>query len=84
MPQPEKVLARIQSLDERLARLRTEKNRLIARAGHEERKLDTRRKILAGAILLAKVEAGDFDSRTFRRWLEKALVREDDRKLFGL
>ena len=32
MPQPERVLARIQSLDERLTRLRTEKNRLIARA----------------------------------------------------
>ena len=48
MPQPERVLARIQSLDERLARLRTEKNRLIARASHAERKRDTRRKILIG------------------------------------
>ncbi len=44
----------------------------------------TRRKILAGAILLAKVEAGDFDSRTFKRWLDKALTRKDDRELFGL
>ncbi len=54
MPQPERVLARIQSLDERLARLRTEKNRLIARAGHAERKRDTRRKILIGGAVLAK------------------------------
>ena len=47
-------------------------------------KTDTRRKILAGALLLAKVESGDFDSRTFKRWLDKALTRDDDRKLFGL
>jgi hypothetical protein len=56
MPQPEKVLARIQSLDERLARLRTEKNRLIARAGHAERKRDTRRKILIGGAVLAAID----------------------------
>jgi hypothetical protein len=48
------------------------------------RKDDTRRKILAGAILLAKVESGDFDARTFRRWLDKALTRKDDRELFRL
>ena len=34
--------------------------------------------------MLAKVEAGDFDSRTFRRWLDKALTRKDDRELFEL
>ena len=48
------------------------------------RKDDTRRKILAGAVLLLKVESGDFDLRTFKSWMEKALTREDDRKLFGL
>jgi hypothetical protein len=45
---------------------------------------ELRRNILAGATLLAKVESGDFDSRSFRRWLDKALTREDDRELFGL
>ena len=55
MPQPGKVLARIQSLDERLARLRPEKNRLIARADHAERKRDTRRKILIGGAVLAAI-----------------------------
>ena len=38
----------------------------------------------AGSILTAKVEVGEFDSRTFKRWLDKALTRTDDRDLFGL
>ena len=37
MAQAEKVRDRIQALDERLARLRNEKNRLVARASHTER-----------------------------------------------
>jgi hypothetical protein len=66
--------ARQELLDARLAYLQS------ARA----RKEDTRRKILAGAILLAKIESGDLDSRTFRRWLDKALPRKEDRELCGL
>ena len=83
-----KLDERISGLEEKLKQLKTRQARLDARkraiASSRARKNDTRRKILAGAILLAKVEAGDFDSRTFKRWLDKALTREDDRKLFGL
>jgi hypothetical protein len=42
VPQSEKVRLRLQALDERLARLRMEKNRLIARVSQTERKRDTR------------------------------------------
>ena len=83
-----KLEERIESLQERLNQLKTRQARIEARqrtlAARRSRKDDTRRKILAGAILLSKVEAGDFDSRTFRRWLDKALTRSDDRKLFEL
>ena len=79
---------RIEALKTRLEQLKTRQARVEARkralASGRARKEDTRRKILAGAILLAKVESGNFDSRTFRRWLDKALTRQDDRKLFGL
>ena len=79
---------RIEALKTRLEQLKTRQARVEARkralASRRARKDDTRRKILAGAILLAKVEAGEFESRTFKRWLEKALTRKDDRKLFGL
>jgi hypothetical protein len=49
-----------------------------------QRKDDTRRKILIGAILLAKIEQGQFEERQLRRRLDKALTRKDDRALFGL
>ena len=83
-----KLNERIETLEERLQQLKTRQARIEARqralASRRSRKDDTRRKILAGAILLAKVEAGEFDSRTFKRWLDKALTRKDDRALFGL
>lgn len=83
-----KLNERIETLQERLNQLKTRQARIEARKRHlassRARKDDTRRKILAGAILLAKVEAGEFESRTFRRWLDKALTRKDDRELFGL
>jgi hypothetical protein len=88
MPQPEKVLARIQSLDERLARLRTEKNRLIARAGHAERKLDTRRKILIGGAVLAAIDHEGVpvmrSVSELLRWLDPRLTRPHDRAAFDL
>ena len=88
MPQPEKVRRRIQSLDERLARLRTEKNRLIARAGHAERKRDTRRKILIGGAVLAAIDhEGVPPMRSVSellRWLDARLTRPHDRAAFDL
>jgi predicted negative regulator of RcsB-dependent stress response len=74
--------------ERRLAQLKARQERLDARLAYLQsvraRKDDTRRKILAGAILLAKVESGDFELRTLKRWLDKALTRKDDRSLFGL
>ena len=74
--------------ERRLSQLKARQERLESRLRYlqsaKARKDETRRKILAGAILLAKVEAGDFDARTFKRWLDKALTRKDDRNLFGL
>jgi hypothetical protein len=45
---------------------------------------ELRRKILAGAVLLAKVEAGEFEEETLKAWMSAALTREDDRRLFEL
>ena len=88
MPQPEKVLARIQSLDERLARLRNAKTRLIARAGHAERKRDTRRKILIGGAILAAIDHEGVPLMhsvpELLRWLDTRLTRPHDRAAFDL
>ena len=78
----------IDTLETKLQQLKVRRERIEARKrtllSKRERAADTRRKILVGAIVLAKVEQGDFDQRTLRRWLDKALTREDDRNLFGL
>jgi hypothetical protein len=48
------------------------------------RKEDTRRKILVGAIVLARVEHGRTQETELRAWLDEALTRPDDRALFDL
>jgi hypothetical protein len=88
MPQPEKAQTRIQSLDERLARLRAEKIRLVARTSQVERKRDTRRKILIGGAVLAAVEHEGVPVLRSRadlvRWIDVQLTRPHDRAVFDL
>ena len=83
-----KIEERIETLKERLKQLETRKARAEGRKrsllARRARKDDTRRKILAGAIVLAKVETGDLDPKTFQKWLDQGLVRDDDRALFEL
>ena len=53
-------------------------------SGIPMRRDDTRRQILAGAIVLARVEQGQISESEFRGWLDTALTRPDDRALFEL
>jgi hypothetical protein len=48
------------------------------------RREDTRRKILIGAVILARIEQGKFDEKRLRAMLDEALTRKDDRAPFGL
>jgi len=83
-----KITDRIESLEERLKKLKAKHQQIEARkrtlASRRERREDTRRKILVGAIVLAKVDQGVLEESTLRRWLDGALTRTDDRQLFGL
>lgn len=88
MSQAEKVRLRLQSLDERLARLRSQRDRLAARASQTERRRETRRKIVIGGTVLAAVDhegVPALHSRTeLVRWLDAQLVRPHDRSVFDL
>jgi hypothetical protein len=83
-----KLDQQIETLQEKLKQLKTRQqaieNRKKAIAAQRERKADTRRKILIGAIVMAKVEQRVMDEKLLRRWLDEALTRSDDRALFGL
>jgi hypothetical protein len=83
-----KLSDRIETLEERLKQLKAKQQRIEARqrtlASRRARRGDTRRKILVGAIVLAKVDQGVLDQTVLRGWLKGALKRPDDKALFGL
>ena len=83
-----KIDDRIASLEEKLQQLKVRQARAEARKrallSRRARKDDTRRKILAGAIVLAKADQGEFDPKLLRSWLDQGLTRIDDRALFDL
>jgi len=79
---------RIEATEVRLKQLKAKQQRIEARRKSVEtlrqRKADTRRKILIGAIVLAKIERREFKQEQLNSWLNEALTRTDDRALFGL
>lgn len=77
-----KLNERIADLEEKLQQFRTRQQRILARK--RDRAADTRRKILVGAIVLAKAEQGVLTESQLRQWLDGAPRRADDRALFGL
>jgi hypothetical protein len=56
MSQPLKVQTRLLAIEERLARLRAERDRLLARASKSARRQETRRKIVIGGTVMAALD----------------------------
>ncbi len=79
---------RVQTLEERLKQLKVKQQRVAARKqtleARRSRRDETRRKILVGAIVLAKVEQGVIEKAVLRGWLDGALTQAEDRALFGM
>lgn len=79
---------RIAALEEKLRQLKVRQQRIQAHeraaASKRERAVDTRRKILVGAVVLDQVARGQLKEAQLRPWIDGALVRDDDRRLFEL
>jgi hypothetical protein len=79
---------RIAALEAKLKQLKVVQQRKEARARTVEarrtRREELRRKILVGAVVLAKVEAGEIEEKTLKQWLHPALTKPEDRALFEL
>ncbi|TQX81765.1 MULTISPECIES: mobilization protein [Rhizobium] len=77
------------TIDERLAQIEAQRRTLKARLGQQERKEDTRRKVLLGALVLHRLEnSGDAEfSKRLAEWLRRELpgflTRDADRQLFA-
>jgi hypothetical protein len=78
---------RIAALEAKLKQLRALQQRKDARAraveGRRTRREEMRRKFLVGAVILAKVEAGEIEESTLKQWMRPALSKPEDRALFG-
>lgn len=83
-----KIVERIGALEERLKQLKAKQQKIDARKRAKEtrqaRQAETRRKFLAGAIVLAQVERDAIANAQFRQWLDDSLDRDEDRALFDL
>jgi len=78
----------ISTLQQKLQQLKLRQQRIDARkraiTADRERKAETRRRILVGALVLEKVQGGEMDRNTLLAWLNEALTRPSDRVLFDL
>jgi hypothetical protein len=83
-----KLDERISVLETKLKQLKVRQQRIDARArslvSRRARKDDTRRKILIGATVLARVDTHQLDHTELNAWLNAHLTRDDDRALFDL
>lgn len=83
-----KLDEQISTLEERLKQLKLRQQRTDARKraldAQRERKAETRRRFVVGALILAKVQEGEMDQGRLREWLDQTLSRKDDRALFDL
>ena len=72
------------SPEERIPQLQAELSRLQALAKKEERRLDTRRKILFGVTLEKMMARSPQQHEAILREMDAYFVRDADRKLVGL
>ena len=70
-------------LDAKIAEAKAKKRRLLGAEARDRRRLENRRKVLAGAAVLYEAESNP----DFQAWLERLLgrflTRPDERALFG-
>ena len=79
---------KIKALEEKLKQAKAQKAKIEARKKAIETKVqrsqDTRRKVLAGAMVLEMMERDEATRQLFMERLDKYLTRADDRALFDL
>jgi len=71
-------------LKQRKEKILRQKRQQQAKLTNEKRKRETRQKVLIGAAILAKIEAGEWSRENLSRLLDGYLTRDDDRALFDL
>ncbi|WP_288393089.1 hypothetical protein [uncultured Herbaspirillum sp.] len=78
----DQIQEKINHQQQKLEQLRARKKLLEARYAADSRKIENRRKILAGAVMLKAVEMGKISTTEFLQLMDQGLTREVDRRLF--
>lgn len=74
----------LHDLEEKEAQLKARKQDLKARVRQEQRKQDTRRKVIVGAVVMEHANHDPQFADLLEHVLSKAVVRDADRELLGL
>lgn len=75
---------KMERLLEKQAQLKAQIQKARAAEKNLEKKRDTRRKILIGAAILARIEAGTWKQSDLLDMMDEFLTRPTERELFGL
>ena len=78
------LIERIEKMEQQQAALERRLQTARSKVKEEERKRDTRRKILIGAMVLAKAQQSTKEWDSLVRELDRYLTTGRDRQLFGL
>lgn len=75
---------KIKKLEQQIEQAKARLQQAKARERNKERKLDTRRKILLGSLLISMRQKGLIREDALRQQLDEFLTADRDRVLFGL
>lgn len=75
---------RLAKLEERRKQIDAQIQQIKAREQQQERKRDTRRKVLIGAAVLEQVKSGRWPEERLHTMMDEFLTQDWDRQLFGL
>ena len=75
---------RLKALEQKQAQIRAQIQALRARDTAQDRKDETRRKVLLGGVVMKRVKDGQLQQAQINQWMDAALTADRDRLLFGL
>ncbi len=78
------MITKLERLLQKEAQIKAQIQQAKAAERTLEKKRDTRRKILIGAAVMARVEHGDWPKEDLLRMMDGFLTRPNERDLFGL
>jgi hypothetical protein len=79
----ERIAAAEEKLKALKARQARAETRQRARDTKQKRQEEVRRKFLVGAVVLELVERGEIEKSCLVKWMDSALTRDEDKRLFA-